>query len=100
MPAIPDGPEERAPAALDLPCAPPDKRVIERVGEPVPEQGEFRLLEGRPCILFAGWDYAEDWSGAFVAVIPPESLQGAPALSAEEFWRRVRDAQSAQCADQ
>ena len=93
MPEKPPGP--RPPSALALPCAPPDKRVLERLHEPVPEEAEFRILYGRPCILFQGWDYAEDWSGTFVEVIAHETLREAQAVSAAEFWILVREVQAA-----
>jgi hypothetical protein len=80
-------------SAIDLPCAPPDKPVRERLGEPVPPEGEFCVFQGRPCIWFRSWDYAEDWSGEFVRVVQPDSLSGASHLSGTEFWALVRRVQ-------
>jgi hypothetical protein len=75
---------------IDLPCEPPSKRVIERLGEPIPEQGECCLYLGKPHIVFRDWDYAEDWSGEFVRVVHPQTLVGAGQVSAAEFWSVVR----------
>jgi hypothetical protein len=73
-----------------LPCEPPAKRVVERLDEPIDEAARCCLQEGRPCMLFASWDYAEDWSGTFVRAMPHAVLRDAPVISREEFWALVR----------
>ena len=83
--------KERDIASLELPCMPPDKPIRERLNEPVGEEGAFFLIDGRPCILFAEWDYAEDWSGEFVRPIePPGAASPAQPLAAAEFWALVQ----------
>lgn len=81
------------PSALDLCCMPPDKPVIERIGEPMTERVEYCILEGNPCVLFVDWEYAEDWSGTFVRVIPPDTLTAACRVDVTEFWAEVRRVQ-------
>ena len=76
-----------------LDCMPPDKPVVQRIGEPLPEGVECCVLEGNPCILFADWDYAEDWSGTFVRVIRPDVLATARRVDSSEFWALVRRVQ-------
>jgi len=76
-----------------LDCMPPDKPVVERIGEPLPEGVECCVLEGNPCILLADWDYAEDWSGTFVRVIQADVLATARRVDASEFWALVRRVQ-------
>ena len=93
MPSIESGPEEAPPSDIDLPCMPPDRPIIERLGEPLPEGVEFCVLDGKPCILFADWDYAESWSGTFVRVIRPDTLSSARRVGASEFWAIVRRVQ-------
>jgi hypothetical protein len=67
------------------------KRVVDCLDEPIPEEGEPCLFNGRPCILFGMWDMAEDWSGEFVNPdLHPFTLIGAPKLTVEEFWALVR----------
>ncbi|MGH8220431.1 MAG: hypothetical protein ACREUT_17995 [Steroidobacteraceae bacterium] len=90
MPSSDSGPEEDRPSDIDLPCMPPDRPVVERLGEPLPDGVEYCILEANPCILFADWDYAEDWSGRFVRVIRPQALSGARRVDASEFWAAVR----------
>jgi hypothetical protein len=82
-------------ADLDLPCEAPSKPIFERLGEPIPEAGEYCVHEGRPCILFSDWDYAEDWSGRFVRTVQPLALAGAAKVGATEFWSLVREVQGA-----
>jgi len=42
-------------------------------------------------LLFAEWDYAEDWSGEFVRPIePPGAASPAQPLAAAEFWALVQ----------
>ena len=81
--------ESRLPE-IDLPCAPPDRLIVERLDEPLPEGVEYCIAAGKPCIFFVDWDYAEDWSGAFVHVISPDALGAAPRVDAAEFWAAVR----------
>ena len=76
-------------AGTALPGSKP-KKVLTSIDEPIPEEGETCLLDGRPCILFANWDYGEDWSGENVCEIHPFSLIGAPMISVENFWILVR----------
>ena len=54
--------------------------------------GECCAYDGRPCILFGDWDYAEDWSGEFVRDMHPFVLIGAPVITADAFWQMVRRA--------
>ena len=76
--------------SIDLLCMPPDRPIVERLDEPIPEQVEYCILEGNPCVHFMDWDYAEDWSGTFVRVISPEMLSSACRIEAAEFWVAVR----------
>jgi len=78
------------PPSIDLPCMPADRPVRERLDEPLGEEGEFRVVDGRPCMLFASWDYAEDWSGEFVRTTDPLVVGGGLRLSRSEFWALVR----------
>jgi hypothetical protein len=64
-------------------------RIVQRLDEPI-EAGDCCIHEGHPCILFGDWDYAEDWSGEFVRVVPPDSLADAPRLTVRQFWALVR----------
>jgi hypothetical protein len=66
------------------------KKIPECLDEPIPEDGDPRILDGRPCILFGMWDYAEDWSGETVRELHPFTLIGAPKITTEEFWQLVR----------
>jgi len=80
-------------SGLELPCAPPDRPIRERLDEPLGEEGEFCRIDGRPCIVFAEWDYAEDWSGEFVRVIAPRTVIPEERLDAHRFWALVRSLQ-------
>lgn len=94
MPIGDSGPkEDDPPFDSDLPCMPPDRPVVERLGELLPEGVEYCIFEGNPCILFADWDYAEDWSGKFVRVIRPCTLNASRRVDASEFWVIVRRVQ-------
>jgi hypothetical protein len=83
-------PEPASPGAIDLPCAPPDTPIRERLGETVPEEAQVCVLQGRPYLWFKDWDYAEDWSGEFARAVHPDSLSGALQISITEFWALVR----------
>ena len=72
---------------------PPERSILERLHEPFPEAVEYCVLAGSPCVLFVDWDYAEDWSGIFVRVIGPHTLNTARRVDASEFWAAVRHAQ-------
>lgn len=90
MPSPESGQKESSPSGIDLPCVPPDRPIVERLDEPLPEKVEYCVLDGSPCILFVDWDYAEDWSGTFVRVIDPHTLESARRVDASEFWAVVR----------
>ena len=64
--------------------------IRDRIGEPIDPEGDCRLLDGQPCILYGDWDYAEDWSGEFMREIHPFTLPGKPKISVEAFWDLVR----------
>lgn len=68
-----------------------DKRVIDRLDEPIPEEGEPCIWQGRPCILYGLWDTAEDWSGEYVTFRHPYSVSASPKIGVSEFWGLVRD---------
>ena len=72
---------------------PAERPIVERLEEPLLEAVECCVLGDAPCILFVDWDYAEDWSGTYVRVIPSEALSGAPRIEVAEFWAIVRRAQ-------
>lgn len=93
MPSPDSSPQERPPGEIELPCMPPDRRIVERLEEPLTEQVEYCIHAGNPCILFVDWDYAEDWSGLYVRVIPAETLGAALRVDAAEFWAAVRRVQ-------
>lgn len=93
MPSSDPHPQEGPPVDVELPCMPPDRPIVERLGEPLHEAVEYCLLAEQPCILFVGWDYAEDWSGAFVRVMSSDALDAARRISASEFWSAVRRVQ-------
>lgn len=84
--------EDRA-LGIDLPCMPADRPIVERLNEPLLEAVEFCMLGDDPCILFVDWDYAEDWSGPYVRVIPSDALSVARRVEVSEFWAVVRRAQ-------
>lgn len=90
MPSPESDPKESPSSGIDLPCMPPDRPIVERLEEPLLEKVEYCMLEGSPCVLFVEWDYAEDWSGTFVRVIPPHTLDPARRVGASEFWSAVR----------
>jgi hypothetical protein len=90
-----DTEERGSQADITLPCESPEKPILERLDEPMPEAGEYCVHEGRPCILFSDWDYAEDWSGRFVRTLQPSLLAAAARIGAAEFWSLVRDVQNA-----
>jgi hypothetical protein len=90
-----DSEQRGSQADFELPCEAPTKPIIERLGEPIPEPGEYCVHEGRPCILFSDWDYAEDWSGRFVRTVQPAMLTGAARIGPAEFWSLVREVQGA-----
>jgi hypothetical protein len=48
------------------------KKILDCLDEPIPNAGDLRALDGRPCILFA--------------------LIDAPKLTTPEFWALVRKA--------
>ena len=66
------------------------KRVLEHLDEPIPPAGRPCLFEGRPCILYMDWDFAQDWSGEHVRELHPFTLLRAPELSVADFWSLVR----------
>lgn len=66
-------------------------RIVDRLDEPIPAEGDPCVLDGRPCILFGMWDYAEDWAGEYVRELHPFKLIGAPRLTVAEFWALVRN---------
>ena len=66
------------------------KPIRERLDEPIDPEGDFRVLDGKPYILYGMWDYAEDWSGEFLREVHPFTLIGAPNITVEEFWKLVR----------
>ncbi len=47
----------------------------------------FILREGKLCLLFAGWDYGEDWSGEFVRETHPFILTGEGCVQVTESER-------------
>jgi hypothetical protein len=79
MPTIMVDPEDRGVMSGDpIPGWQP-KRVVDCLDEPIPEEGDPCVLDGRPCILFGMWDMAEDSSGDFVNPnLHPLTLIGAP----------------------
>jgi hypothetical protein len=84
-------PESRGTQAdIELPCEGPAKPIMERLGEPMPEAGEYCMHQGKPYVLFSDWDYAEDWSGHFVRTVEPSMIAGATKIGAVEFWTLVR----------
>jgi hypothetical protein len=75
----------------DALCGLEPKRVLDRLDEPIPEAGEPRLWNGRPCILFGALDLGEDWAGEYVNLgINPFALLNSPKISTQEFWSLVR----------
>jgi len=66
--------------------------IREQLDEPIDPAGDCCVHDGRPCILFSDWDYAEDWSGEFVREMHPFALIGAPKITVDAFWRKVRQA--------
>lgn len=96
MPTIMTGPDARYDSVMSgdtIPGKQP-KRVVDRLDEPIPEEGDPCVWKGRPCILYGMWDLGEDWSGEYVNPdIHPFALLGAPKISVAEFWALVRKAQ-------
>jgi hypothetical protein len=66
--------------------------IREQLDEAIDPAGDCCVHDGRPCILFGDWDYAEDWSGEFVREMHPFALIGAPKITVDAFWRKVRQA--------
>lgn len=76
-----------------LTTPPPDfvpKPTREWLDEPIDPEGDCCVLNSKPYILYGMWDYAEDWSGEFVREVHPFMLIGAPKITVDEFWTRVR----------
>jgi len=69
------------------------KKILDCLDEPIPDVGDLRALDGRPCILFGTLNNAEDWSGEYVnPSLHPFALIDAPKLTTPEFWALVRKA--------
>jgi hypothetical protein len=67
------------------------KKILDCLDEPIPNVGDPRALDGRPCILFGMLNNAEDWSGEYVNPnLHPFALIDAPKLTTPEFWTLVR----------
>jgi hypothetical protein len=66
------------------------KPIREQLDTSIDPAGQCCDLDGQPCILFADWDYGEDWSGEFVREVHPFTLIRARKISVEEFWTLVR----------
>jgi hypothetical protein len=67
------------------------KRVLDRLDESIPKEGDPCVWNGHPCILFGMLDLAEDWSGEYVNPdIHPFALLNLPKLSTQDFWALVR----------
>jgi hypothetical protein len=67
------------------------KKILDCLDEPIPNVGDPRALDGRPCILFGMLNQAEDWSGEYVNPnLHPFALIDAPKLTKPEFWALVR----------
>jgi hypothetical protein len=66
--------------------------ISECIDEVLAPDAECYALNGAPCLLFADLDYAEDWSGTYVRELHPflVAICG-KSISAEEFWRLVRE---------
>lgn len=67
-----------------------EKRVVDRLDEPIPEEGDPCIWKGRPCILYGMWDMAEDWSGELVTFPHPYAVAGSLKIGVSEFWALVR----------
>jgi hypothetical protein len=48
------------------------------------------LLNGKPYLLFADWEYAEDWSAEFVREVHPYIFIGEPKIPEAEWRELVR----------
>ncbi len=73
---------------------PPDPNFVptpirRRVSEPIPAEAECYVLAGRPHLLFANWDYAEDWSGEYVREVHPFAVALGGKAIAEQEWREL-----------
>jgi hypothetical protein len=67
------------------------KRVLDRLDEAIPQEGELCDLDGHPCILYGERQVAEDWSGEYVDPnLHPFALTGASRLTVSQFWALVR----------
>jgi hypothetical protein len=93
MPTIVDNAADRAVMTGDpIPGWQP-KKILDCLDEPIPNVGDPRALDGRPCILFGTLNNAEDWSGEYVNPnLHPLALIDAPKLTTPQFWALVRKA--------
>jgi hypothetical protein len=66
--------------------------IRERLGVAIDPEGDCIRRNGEPCILFAQWDYREDWSGEFVRETHAFSLigEGCVTVTPEEWWEVMR----------
>jgi len=63
--------------------------IRDLIREPLDEEAQPRLFNGRPCLLYPDWDYGEDWSGKYVRDVHPFCLTCQPKLTLSEFWTLV-----------
>ena len=63
--------------------------IVEYLDEPIEAAGQCVDLNGRPCVLFADWDYGQGWSGEFVRDVHPFVLLKGRDITRDEFWTLV-----------
>jgi hypothetical protein len=63
------------------------KPIRERLNEPIPPEAGCYVFEDRPHLLFANWDYAEDWSGENVREVHPFAVLFGSLAVSEHTWR-------------
>jgi len=64
--------------------------IRERLTEPIPADAECYMVDRRPHLLFADWDYAEDWSGEYVREVHPYAVAfGGGKKIGDAEWRAL-----------
>jgi hypothetical protein len=69
--------------------------IRERLTEPLHAEAECYVLAGRPHLLFASWDYAEDWSGEYVREVHPFAVLAGQEIGEQKWRARLQQLQGA-----
>jgi hypothetical protein len=81
---VDDEPGTRLPPPADFKPTP----IRDQLEHAIDPAADCVLRDGAPCLLYADWDYGEDWSGEFVREVHPYTLIGASVVT-ESQWRNA-----------